>query len=150
MIETYVSPTGRGGDQTTFQDYVAAVRDKAVTKWQAAEGAGSCEREEQLHPAIVETLTETRKKQYAIIQELRALQAGLNGDPFPDEAIEEWHGLVELTWQIADANDAIARLVKDCREMIGKPASQWQIGQLRKYCDVIGCPLEEALEAAAK
>ncbi len=36
------------------------------------------------------------------------------------------------------------------RYMIGKPADKWNIGQLKEYCDVIGCPYAEALEAAAK
>lgn len=104
MIEAYVSPTGRGNAETSIANCV---------------DASSREREERLRPAIIDTLTETRKKQYTIIEELRALQTGLNGTPFPDEAVEEWNGLVELTWQIADANDAIARIVKDCRELIG-------------------------------
>lgn len=104
MIETYVSPTGRGNAETAIDDCV---------------NASSREREERLRPAIIDTLAETRKKQYAIIQELHMLQTGLNGAPLPDEAVEEWNGLVELTWQIADANDAIARIVKDCRELIG-------------------------------
>lgn len=36
------------------------------------------------------------------------------------------------------------------RQQIGKPADQWKIGMLKKYCAAIGCPISEALEAAAK
>ncbi len=39
---------------------------------------------------------------------------------------------------------------ENVRHQIGKPANQWNIGALKKYCDVIGCPYEEALAAAAK
>ena len=39
---------------------------------------------------------------------------------------------------------------QNVRHQMSKPAAQWQIGMLRKYCDAIGCPLEEALQAAAK
>lgn len=36
------------------------------------------------------------------------------------------------------------------RQQIGKPADQWKIGTLKKYCEAIGCPISVALEAAAK
>lgn len=36
------------------------------------------------------------------------------------------------------------------RHQIGKPADQWNIGQLKRYCDVLGIPYGEALDAAAK
>lgn len=39
---------------------------------------------------------------------------------------------------------------QNVRHQMSKPAAQWQIGMLRKYCDAIGCPIEEALAAAAK
>ena len=71
------------------------------------------------HAPAMENLVETRKKQYEIVQQLSAMLGMLSGEPIPDEAAQEWRGLVELTEQIADANDAIARLVKECRELIG-------------------------------
>lgn len=36
------------------------------------------------------------------------------------------------------------------RAQIGKPADRWNIGQLKEYCAVIGCPVSEAMEAAGK
>ena len=39
---------------------------------------------------------------------------------------------------------------ENVRTQLNKPADQWRIGMLRQYCAVIGCPLEEALAAAAK
>ena len=36
------------------------------------------------------------------------------------------------------------------RRQLGKPADAWNIGQLKEYCAVIGCPVQAALEAAAR
>lgn len=36
------------------------------------------------------------------------------------------------------------------RRQIGKPADQWNIGALLRYCDELSIPYEEALSAAAK
>lgn len=36
------------------------------------------------------------------------------------------------------------------RRQIGKPANQWNIGMLKRYCDALGVPYEEAFSAAAK
>lgn len=71
------------------------------------------------HAAAMENLVETRKKQHETIQHLQMLLSDIQGGSFPEAALEEWSGLVELTEQIADANDAIARLVDDCRVLIG-------------------------------
>ncbi|MBQ9687027.1 MAG: hypothetical protein IJV41_10860 [Oscillospiraceae bacterium] len=71
------------------------------------------------HAPAMENLVETRKKQYEIVQQLGAMLGAISGKPVDEEVAQEWRGLVELTEQIADANDAIARLVKDCRELIG-------------------------------
>ena len=71
------------------------------------------------HTAITESLVETRKKQCETIRHLYEMRAGLRGIPAPEEGIEEWNGLVELTEQVADANKAIANLVNECRELIG-------------------------------
>lgn len=34
--------------------------------------------------------------------------------------------------------------------MIARPADEWTIGRLRRFCQAINCPLQEALEAAGK
>jgi len=36
------------------------------------------------------------------------------------------------------------------RQHIGRPADAWNVGDLKRYCDVLGCPYDEALAAAAK
>lgn len=36
------------------------------------------------------------------------------------------------------------------KHQIAKPADRWNIGALKRFCDVIGCPYEEAFAAAAK
>ena len=33
------------------------------------------------------------------------------------------------------------------RAQLRKPADQWRIGMLKRYCEVVGCPLEEAFAA---
>ena len=49
--------------------------------------------------------------------------------------------------QIADVLECTPEHV---RALLGKPADNWRIGQLKKFCGVIGCPIGEALEAAAR
>lgn len=39
---------------------------------------------------------------------------------------------------------------QNARVQMNKPAKDWNIGQLFRYCDVLGIPYEEALAAAAK
>lgn len=36
------------------------------------------------------------------------------------------------------------------RHQIGRPADAWTVGQIKRYCDAIGIPYEEAFAAAAK
>ena len=36
------------------------------------------------------------------------------------------------------------------RQLLGKPADKWNIGKLKEFCDIIGCPYSEAFEAAIK
>lgn len=38
----------------------------------------------------------------------------------------------------------------NARYQMNKPGRDWNIGQLLRYCDVLGIPYEEALSAAAK
>ena len=49
--------------------------------------------------------------------------------------------------QIGDALDYTPEYV---RQLLGKPADKWNIGKLKEFCGVIGCPVSEALEAAGK
>lgn len=49
--------------------------------------------------------------------------------------------------QIADVLECTPEHV---RALLGKPADNWRIGQLKKFCGVIGCPIGEALEAAVR
>lgn len=39
---------------------------------------------------------------------------------------------------------------ENARLQMNKPGKDWNIGMLMKYCDVLGIPYEEALQAAAK
>lgn len=39
---------------------------------------------------------------------------------------------------------------QNARVQMNKPGREWNIGQLLRYCDVLGIPYEEALAAAAK
>lgn len=38
----------------------------------------------------------------------------------------------------------------NARCQMNKPGKEWNIGQLLRYCDVLGIPYDEALTAAAK
>lgn len=39
---------------------------------------------------------------------------------------------------------------ENARCQMNKPAEQWNVGQLMRYCDVLGIPYEEAFEAVIK
>lgn len=39
---------------------------------------------------------------------------------------------------------------ENARHQMNKPGREWQVGMLLKYCDVLGIPYKDALEAAAK
>ena len=36
------------------------------------------------------------------------------------------------------------------RQQMRRPADAWRIGTLRQYCEVLGCPFEEAIHEATK
>ncbi len=46
--------------------------------------------------------------------------------------------------------EALGITADHVRHQIGKPADQWNIGMLKRYCDILGVPYAEAMEAAAK
>lgn len=48
---------------------------------------------------------------------------------------------------IAEEMDCSA---ENARCQMNKPAEQWNVGQLMRYCDVLGIPYEEAFEAVIK
>lgn len=46
--------------------------------------------------------------------------------------------------------DAIGCTPQNARVQMNKPGRDWNVGMLLRYCDVLGIPYEDALEAAAK
>lgn len=50
----------------------------------------------------------------------------------------------------ADIAREIGCSPSNARCQMNKPGEDWNIGQLVKYCDVLGIPYEQALAAAAK
>jgi len=50
----------------------------------------------------------------------------------------------------AEIGEKLGVTPEHARRLIGRTADQWNIGALKRYCDVIGCPYQEALEAAGK
>lgn len=49
-----------------------------------------------------------------------------------------------------DIADQLCVTADTVRHQIARPADQWRIGDLKRFCDVIGAPYDEALQAAAK
>jgi hypothetical protein len=49
-----------------------------------------------------------------------------------------------------DIADQIGCSDSNARVQMNKPGREWQIGQLLRYCDTLGIPYTEALEAAIK
>lgn len=39
---------------------------------------------------------------------------------------------------------------QNARDQMNKPGRDWNVGMLLRYCDVLGIPYDEALQAAAK
>lgn len=50
----------------------------------------------------------------------------------------------------ADIGRVIGCSPENVRKQLTKPADDWNIGHLKKYCDILNIPYSEALEAAAK
>ncbi len=50
----------------------------------------------------------------------------------------------------AQIAEEIGCTAQNARVQMNKPGSDWNIGQLLRYCDVLGIPYDEALAAAAK
>lgn len=50
----------------------------------------------------------------------------------------------------ADIGEELGVTGNRVQHMIAQSADAWNIGRLRRFCDAIGCPLREALEAAGK
>ena len=48
----------------------------------------------------------------------------------------------------ADIGKAVGCSPQNARVQMNKPGPEWNIGQLMKYCDVLGIPYEEAFKAA--
>lgn len=49
-----------------------------------------------------------------------------------------------------DVAERIGCSPSNARCQMAKPGSEWNIGQLAKYCEAVGVPIQEALEAAVK
>lgn len=50
----------------------------------------------------------------------------------------------------AQIGEAVGTSAAYARYQMNKPGKEWNIGQLLLYCDVLGIPYDDALEAAAK
>ena len=50
----------------------------------------------------------------------------------------------------AQIAEEIGCTAQNARVQMNKPGREWNIGQLLRYCDVLGIPYDEALAAAAK
>lgn len=50
----------------------------------------------------------------------------------------------------AQIADAIGCTPQNARVQMNKPGRDWNVGTLLRYCDVLGIPYDEALQAAAK
>ena len=50
----------------------------------------------------------------------------------------------------AQIADIIGCTPQNARVQMNKPGRDWNVGMLLRYCDVLGIPYDEALQAAAK
>ena len=50
----------------------------------------------------------------------------------------------------AQIGEAVGCSPENARFQMNKPGREWNVGQLCKYCDVLGIPYQAAFEAAAK
>lgn len=39
---------------------------------------------------------------------------------------------------------------ENCRMQMNKPSTEWNVGKLMQYCDVLGIPYEEAFQEAVR
>lgn len=50
----------------------------------------------------------------------------------------------------ADIGKKLGITPEQVRAQLGRPADSWTVGTIKRYCDAIGCPIQEAMEAAGK
>ena len=50
----------------------------------------------------------------------------------------------------AEIGERLGVTPEQVRTQIGKPADSWTVGTIKRYCAAIGCPVQEAMEAAGK
>ncbi len=50
----------------------------------------------------------------------------------------------------AEIGAAVGCSPENARYQMNKPGKEWNIGMLLRYCDVLGIPYQEALDAAAE
>ena len=50
----------------------------------------------------------------------------------------------------ADMAEKLGCTPENCRIQQNKPPTDWNVGKLMRYCDVLGIPYSEAFEAASK
>lgn len=50
----------------------------------------------------------------------------------------------------ADMAEELDCSEENCRCQMNKPAEKWNVGQLMRYCDVLGIPYADAFDAAVK
>lgn len=50
----------------------------------------------------------------------------------------------------ADIGKTLGITPEQVRAQIGRPADSWTVGTIKRYCAAIGCPVEEAMQAAGK
>ena len=58
-----------------------------------------------------------------------------------------------MNWYVILAliiGEALGMTPAAVRQQLRRPSDSWRIGTLRRYCEVLQCPLEEALKEAAK
>ena len=63
-------------------------------------------------------------------------------------SLREYKRLAGMT--SADIAAELGCTPDNVRGQIAKPADRWTIGQLRRYCEILGAPLAEVLAEAAR
>jgi len=73
----------------------------------------------------------------------------------PEPKINYLAGVFRDYRKIRQMTSAMVAEEMECSEenarcQMNKPAEQWNVGKLMRYCDVLGIPYEEAFEAVVK
>lgn len=104
--------------ESKFKDCLQKEWEKTLGKYETAANCRPAQTPIEI-PSVAENLVNIREMQYATIERLLAMRAGLEGTNAEEVKRDYQNGLVAITLEIERQASDIAALLEDCRRLIG-------------------------------